>query len=179
MLAALVFSAAAPAQSLERCTACHGPDGNSIVPGVPSIAAQPRLFLEHYLVLTREGLRGSEVMQHILKGVSDPEIVAMAAHFERMPAKPQPGPTDPGLFRRGGEVAARHHCGSCHRPDYLGQQQMPRLAGQREDFLIESMLAYQQNKRPGGDTIMAAALYGIPEADIRAMAHFLATLPAR
>lgn len=176
MLAALIFSSAAVAQSLERCTACHGPDGNSAVPGIPSIAAQPRIFLENYLVMTREGLRGSEVMQQLLKGVSDPEIVAMAKHFETLPAKPEPGPTDPALFRRGGEVAARNHCGSCHQPDYLGQQQMPRLAGQREDFLAESMLAYQQNKRAGGDTIMAASLYGIPEADIRAMAHFLAHL---
>ena len=51
---------------------------------------------------------------------------------------------------------------------------MPRLAGQREEFLAEVMLQYRQNRRPGGDTLMAAALYGITEADIKALAHFLA-----
>ena len=54
---------------------------------------------------------------------------------------------------------------------------MPRLAGQREEFLAEAMLQFRQNRRPGGDTLMAAALYGIPEADFKALAHYFASLP--
>ena len=38
---------------------------------------------------------------------------------------------------------------------------MPRLAGQREDYLVAEMRAYRDDKRNGGDTIMAAALYGV------------------
>lgn len=53
---------------------------------------------------------------------------------------------------------------------------MPRLAGQREEFLAEAMLAYRHNRRPGGDTIMAATLYGIPEADFKALAHYFSRL---
>jgi len=53
---------------------------------------------------------------------------------------------------------------------------MPRLAGQREDFLAQTMIAYQQNKRSGGDTVMADALYGIAEPDVRALAHYLSRL---
>ena len=64
----------------------------------------------------------------------------------------------------------------CHLPDFRGREQMPRLAGQREEFLAEAMLQYRQNRRPGGDTMMAAALYGIPETDFRALAHYLARL---
>jgi cytochrome c553 len=44
---------------------------------------------------------------------------------------------------------------------------MPRLAGQREEFLAEMLLQYRQNKRPGGDTMMNATLYGIPERTSR------------
>ena len=36
------------------------------------------------------------------------------------------------------------------------------------------LIAYRQNTRPGGDTIMAASIYGIPEADLKAMAHYFA-----
>lgn len=178
LLAALLVSAA-PAQDAERlaaCAACHGPDGNSRIAGVPSIAGQPKVFLENYLVLTREGLRGSDTMQILLQGVSDHEIVALAAHFSALPMKPEDGAIDPKRFERGQQVAANNHCGNCHRPDFRGQEQMPRLAGQREEFLVEAMLAYRQNRRPGGDTIMAAALYGIPEDDLRAVAHYLARL---
>ena len=53
---------------------------------------------------------------------------------------------------------------------------MPRLAGQREDFLAEAMLAYRHNRRPGGDTMMSGALYGIPEADFKALAHYFSRL---
>lgn len=163
-----------PAERLAACGGCHGADGNSPMAGIPSLAAQPKVFLENYLVLTREGIRGSEVMQALLKGVSDREIVAIASHYSRLPAKALPGATDPALFARGREVAQANRCGSCHLSNYHGQEQMPRLAGQREDFLYESPIAYRQNKRPGGDTIMAASIYGIPEADLKAMAHYFA-----
>jgi cytochrome c553 len=53
---------------------------------------------------------------------------------------------------------------------------MPRLAGQREEFLAEVMLQYRQNRRPGGDTLMSAALYGIPEGDFKALAHYFSRL---
>ena len=53
---------------------------------------------------------------------------------------------------------------------------MPRLAGQREEFLAEVMLQYRQNRRAGGDTMMAAALYGIAEADFKALAHYFSRL---
>jgi len=174
-----LFLSAADAQVDKRiasCAECHGKDGTSVKGGVPSIAGQPKVFLENYLVLTREGLRGSEEMRTLLRGVRDPEIVALANHYSRLPARAPAGARDPKLYRRGREVAASNHCGSCHQRDFHGQQQMPRLAGQREDFLLEAMLAYRNNRRPGGDTIMAASLYGIPEADLKALAHYLSRL---
>jgi cytochrome c553 len=51
---------------------------------------------------------------------------------------------------------------------------MPRLAAQREDYLVETMKAYRENKRTGADTTMAEVMRGVPDADIAALAHFLA-----
>jgi cytochrome c553 len=181
LLTALFLSLAAaqpPQERLKACAGCHGPEGNSAIAGVPSLAGQPKLFLENYLVLTREGVRGNEVMQKLLHGVPDREIVALAVHYSKLPAKPAEGATDKARFERGRQVVAKNRCGNCHRPDYSGQEQMPRLAGQREDFLLEMMLAYRQNRRKGGDTLMTAALYGIPETDLQAIAHYLARVPA-
>jgi cytochrome c553 len=113
-------------------------------------------------------------MQQLLRGVSDREIAVLAAHYSQRPAASQEGPVDRARFDRGRQVARKNRCGICHLPDFSGQKHVPRLAGQREDFLLEAMLAYRENRRLGGDTIMAASLYGIPEADLRALAHFLA-----
>ena len=177
LLTALFLCAQAPAQDrLATCIACHGADGNSAIPGTPSLAGQPRIFLENYLVMTREGIRGTDVMQALLKGVSDREIIALSKHFSDLKAQASAGPTDIDLFEKGKDIAARSRCASCHEPTYHGREQMPRLAGQREEFLAEVMLQYRQNRRPGGDTLMAAALYGIPESDFKAMAHYLSRL---
>jgi len=178
LLAALFISAAHAQKGGDptACGACHGADGNSTTAGTPSIAAQPRIFLENYLVMTREGMRGSPAMQGLFKGVPDKDIVALAVHFSRLKPKPFEEKADPKLFNRGKDIAAKNRCASCHEKSFQGREQMPRLAGQREEFLADVMLQYRQNRRPGGDTMMNAALHGIPEADFKALAHYFSRL---
>jgi len=126
--------------------------------------------------MTREGLRGNDVMRGLLKGVSDKEIVALAVHYSKLKAKSSEEKPDPRLFNRGKDIASKNRCASCHEKTYAGREQMPRLAGQREEFLAQVMLEYRQNRRPGGDTMMNAALYGIPEGDFKALAHYFSRL---
>jgi cytochrome c553 len=178
LLAALVVSGAAAAEDrTPLCAGCHGADGNSEVPGTPSIAAQPQLFLETQLVLFREEVRVSPQMQPAVRGLSDQDIRRLAAHYAALPARPaKAAPGDPAQIARGRALARERRCGSCHLPDFRGRQQIPRLAGQREEYLLESMRAYHDNRRTGGDTIMAAALYGLADPDLRALAHYFARL---
>jgi cytochrome c553 len=178
LAAALFISATALAQDrLALCAGCHGPDGNSQTAGIPSIAGQPRVFLENQLIILREGLRVLPQMQEAVEGLTDKEIVALARHFAAQSVRPAAADArDPAQVERGVALAKTLHCGSCHLPDFRGREQMPRLAGQREEYLVESMLAYRDNRRTGGDTIMAAALYGVSDSDIRALAHYLARL---
>jgi cytochrome c553 len=173
------FATAAFAQDgAQLCAACHGKDGNSMAPAIPSIAGQPQLFLEAQLILFREGVRASEQMLPIAKGLKDAQIRELAAHFARLPAKRMESTAaDPALMQRGGERAKALRCAQCHLPDFRGQAQIPRLAAQREQYLAAEMLAYRDNRRPGGDTIMAAALYGVSDADIQALARFLSRQP--
>lgn len=172
LLTALSFF---PARAQEACLACHGPDGNSITPGIPSIAGQPKLFLETQLVLMREEVRPAPQMAPLLKGMKDAEIIRLAEHFSKLPAKTMAaGPGDEALLGRGKALAGKLRCGICHLADFSGQNQVPRLAGQREEYLESEMRAYRDSRRRGGDTIMAAALYGVSDTDIRAIAHFLA-----
>jgi cytochrome c553 len=178
-LLAALFISAAHAQvpdKLTACAGCHGADGNSLTAGTPSLAGQPKIFLVNYLVMSREGVRGPEVMQALLKGVPDKDIIALAVHFSRLKPKTSQEKADQKLFSRGKEVAEKNRCASCHEPNFHGREQMPRLAGQREEFIAEMLLQYRQNRRPGGDTLMNASLYGIPKADFKALAHYLSRL---
>ena len=174
LLAAIVFDVSAQ----EICITCHGPGGNSASPAIPSIAGQPKLFIENQLVLIREELRPSPQMLPVVKGMNDAEITRLAEHFSKLPAKSaETGKADPRLAQRAIERARVLRCGACHLADFKGQKQVPRLAAQREEYLAAEMRAYRDNKRKGGDTIMAAALYGVSDADIDALAHFMSRLP--
>ena len=116
-------------------------------------------------------------MQPAVNGLSDQEVVRLAEHYAALPARPvTSAPADGAQIKQGIALAQKLHCGSCHLSDFRGQKQIPRLAGQREDYLNESMRAYRDNRRTGADTIMAATLYGVSDADISAMAHYLARL---
>jgi cytochrome c553 len=174
LLASQAF--ASPTQEqLAACEACHGKHGNSTIAGTPSIAAQPVTFLENQLVFFREGLRNAPVMEQVAKGMKDEDITALARHFSAQ--KPDPGtlePPDRSLIVRGRELAESRHCGQCHLPGYEGRAQIPRLAGQREDYLASSMFGYRDAKRTGADTTMQEVLGGMSDADIKALAHFLA-----
>ena len=156
------------------CGACHGADGNSPNPAIPSLAGQPPLFVENQLVLIREGLRVIPEMKGLLDGVADAEIQALAAYFAAQPARPVQGPVDSAKWQRGQALAARGLCGSCHLPDYRGREQIPRLAGQHETFLLASLKQFRDHPGPGRDTIMAASLYGLKDQDLADLAHYLA-----
>ena len=174
-LAAALFLS--PVSSQDRtglCAACHGEDGNSTTAGTPSIAGQPKLFIENQLVLFREELRKSDQMAAVVRGLKDPEIIKLAEHFSKLPAKSMAsGPANAALMKQGMARAKELRCGVCHVSDFRGQNQIPRLAGQREEYLASELFAYRDGKRTGGDTIMAAALYGVNDADLKALAHFL------
>ena len=180
LLTAFFISFAWGQDRVQLCAACHGPDGNSTNPQIPSIAGQPKLFLENQLILFREELRKSEQMAPVVKGMKDPEIIKLAEHFSKLPAKVmESSPPDPALVKHGTSKAKELRCGICHLSDFSGQNQIPRLAGQREAYLDAEMRAYRDGKRTGGDTIMAAALYGVKDADIKALAHFLSRSTSR
>jgi cytochrome c553 len=166
-------SAAPPTAA--RCEVCHGPEGNSAIPGTPSIAAQPQTFIENQLVYFREGLRNAPVMQEVVKGIKDEEITALARYFSSRKAKVvASSPADKAVVARGNELAAKMHCGQCHLGKYEGRDQMPRLAGQREEYLYDAMIGYRDGKRSAADTTMTEVLYGLSDADVKALAHFMA-----
>ena len=159
---------------LQLCMACHGPQGNSQIPTTPSLAGQPKLFLENQLVLIREGLRTIPEMKGLLDGVKDAEIVAMAQYFAEQKPAARTGAVDDAVWKRGQALAAKMLCASCHLPDYTGRQQIPRLAGQHEPFLLLSMKQFRDQAGLGRDTIMAASLYGLKDAELADLAHYLA-----
>jgi cytochrome c553 len=163
-----------PPDKLAACEACHGPAGNARIAQFPSLAGQPKLFIEHQLVLMREGLRDVPAMKDVMAGISDAQIVALASHYAALPSVPASAPVDPRKYRAGEQTARATLCGTCHLADYAGQNQVPRLAGQNEEYLLQSMKQFRDSPGLGRDTLMAATLRGLSDADLANLAHYLA-----
>ena len=163
-------------EKLAGCLACHGQDGVSSMPEVPSLAGQPDLFTQWQLVYFRDAVRANEVMVPLAQDLSDAEIRALGAHFASLPAADPPAGSDPEpeLTATGAKLVAAGRCASCHLPSFAGQGEMPRLAGQREDVLAKALRDYKSGARRGrGNAAMPEITYGLGEAEIRAIAHFL------
>ena len=69
-------------------------------------------------------------------------------------------------------------CANCHDDTMAGKGEMPRLAGQREDFLIKALRDYRSNARRGrGQAVMVEIVATLSENDIKILAEYLSRLP--
>jgi cytochrome c553 len=175
-------AAQALAPAAERfavCLACHGPGGVSQLPLTPSLAGQPSFYAITQLFLFREGRRSSEVMTAVAKGMSDADLRAFSDLIGKLPPPPPPAATagDPARMARGAVLAERFRCVSCHGGDFAGSPQVPRLAGQREDYLAKALAEFRAGTRLGYTSAMTEALAGIAPDDLAVLASYLAQLP--
>jgi cytochrome c553 len=177
-LAVFPVSAATVDERLIACLACHGEKGQSTTTDVPSLGAQPVFYLTIQLFMFREGMRVVEPMNAMMKGLSDDDLRGMADVIAQLPApRPTDGPADIRRTKRAQALVQQHRCNFCHNQDFSGEQNAPRLAGQREDYLVKALREYKNNTRRAYDAAMADVMYPVTDADILDLAHFLARLP--
>ena len=75
---------------------------------------------------------------------------------------------------RGRELAQQHKCFFCHGNDLAGGQQVPRIVGQREEYLQMSLQGFKSGKRPGYTMAMTEAVSQIAPTDLDTLAYFAA-----
>jgi cytochrome c553 len=69
------------------CAACHGPDGNSMVPVYPKLAGQHEAYLAVALKAYKSGTRKNATMKPMVAPLSDADIVNLAAYYASQKAK--------------------------------------------------------------------------------------------
>lgn len=160
----------------ETCVMCHGENGRSQTEDIPSLAGQPADFITLQMILFREGIRLVPAMNQFAANMPDRDVEDLAAFFASLPPGPPDDrrPRDAALFAAGQALIGPRHCGTCHVADFGGRAQIPRIAAQREEFLARTMVEYREGRRAGADTQMNGAVVGLSNADIAAIAHFLA-----
>jgi cytochrome c553 len=160
----------------EPCAACHGADGNASIPGTPSLAGQPVFFTHWQLIKFRDGRRKDPVMSPFAQNLTDADMGDLAAYYAAQPPRPRPAATDPEKVAAGQKLADFHHCTSCHRPGLVGQQQVPRLAGQDYTYLLRLLRGFKAKTASDLDGTMTIAAQPLGDEDILSLVHFIASL---
>jgi cytochrome c553 len=158
----------------ETCVACHGADGNSTSGVVPSLAGQPKQFLTTQLIMFREGNRKDPQMSPAAANLSNAEINDFGTYFSARKAAPPMQSTVPDKVAAGRRLTEQYHCVSCHGPALMGQQHIPRLAGQQRGYLRAQLRGFKAGTRFDMDGNMTSAAQSLSDADIEILADYLA-----
>lgn len=159
------------------CAACHGADGNSVTPGIPSLAGQqPEYFIsavKSYLDGKRKiASKDKEVMVSALNQV---DIEAMALYYASQKLAQRDTPTV-GNVAAGEPLSAE--CGACHGANGVSSdRKIPTLAGQDAQYLVAAIKAYQDESREQED--MHTTLAKSSLSDIQHIAAFYSVQKSR
>ena len=174
-------TSAASAEYAQRfaslCAACHGANGRSEMPGTPALAGQHGFYAITQLFLFREGRRANEAMTAVAKTMKDDDLRGFSSFIDTLPPVPPPQPatpSDPARMNRGQALAQEHKCLFCHGTDLAGGQQVPRIAGQREEYLRESLRGFKSGTRPGYTMAMIEAVNQVAPEDLDTLAYYAA-----
>lgn len=160
-------------ERLPTCLACHGAEGTSATEGVPSLGGQPADYLLIQIYQFREKQRTSEIMTAMAAGLSDDDLRTLSDRLSKLKPTVPTETLTASEQRQGADLIAKYRCGSCHQATFSGHDQIPRLAGQREDYLLKSLHEYKSNARPGYDPAMNEVMQEVKEADIPALARYV------
>ncbi len=165
------------------CGACHTFDGSRGTPANPILAGQHPEYLAKQLDEFKSGKRTNPVMQGMVATLAtEADIKNVAAFFASKSAKPGFAGNKATVAQgekiwRGG-IAERKvpACAGCHGPAGAGiPSQYPRLAGQHAAYTEAQLLAFRDGARKNSAQ-MAGVSAGMTEADIKAVADYIAGL---
>ena len=165
------------------CFSCHGLDGGGDGVSVPRLAGLEAGYLQKQLEDYANEVRADEVMGPIAQWLDDGDRRAVAAWYAGLPPPSGTGRAArpaPVLYRNGAPDRGVIACASCHGPDGQGVGQgNPAISGQPAAYTLEQLRRWKRAERrndPRG--VMADAVAGLTDAEMRTIAAWLETLPA-
>ncbi len=163
------------------CAGCHGMDGASTSPGIPSLAGQRTVYLLRVLREYQGRERRNDDMNHTVGFLNEEALLAVSTYYASLtPVQPVfagdelPAITDAG----GGDPFAGiredvKKCTKCHGEDGNSSASgMPNLTAQSPEYFVTSMNAYINGDR--AHKLMTKLAGGLDEATLEKMAIFYA-----
>lgn len=177
------LAGATPEMLSNTCAGCHGANGVSAGPAMPTIAGMPAAHLEKMMQEFKTGKRPTTIMDRLAKGYSDEEIKAIAGYISKQKwgnavsneNSKMATPVDEKLAKQG--KALEEKCGKCHEKEGRSQEDdVPRMAGQWVDYLLMKMDEYKNDKiKVPQPEKMGKQMEAKSLDELKALAHFYAS----
>ena len=165
------------------CTACHGPEGNSVNPLWPNIAGQNAPYLQAQLKAFKAGERQDPLMTSQAMLLSDEDMADLAVYFEGLPMAAQ-AVKDPSsvalgesLYRGGNLETGVAACIACHGPSGDGNPaaKYPALRGHHAAYTAKQLRDYASGARTsdGKTRVMRDIAARLSDDEIAAISSYV------
>ncbi len=170
------------------CAACHGVDGNSLVPMYPSLAGQSPSYIAKQLSDFKEGAmsggksgRVDPVMGGMTMALTEQDMHDLGAYFGSQTQKTGSGETSQlgkKLYFGGDAERGITACVACHSSNVKGMSQaaFPALAGQSAIYLKAQLEKFRDGTRNNdSNAMMQDIAFKLEDADIEALVQFMSS----
>ena len=180
----LVWAQAQGPVTVAACAPCHGANTAAAAPGgpaFPTLDGQQAVYLYKQLREYKSGKRKGPVMAPLAAALKPQQMAAMATHFaSQTPAAGASQNADltargKTLYEEGNRSSGVPACIGCHMANGSGHERYPRLAGQRQNYIVQQLTEFKSAARTNDPAHVMRAIAGhLTEEEIRAVAEYLA-----
>ncbi|MFT5756027.1 MAG: cytochrome c553 [Alteromonadaceae bacterium] len=187
--AALEGNAEAGKAKSVMCGACHGADGNSLVPMYPKLAGQSAIYIAKQLAEFKAGVmsggkegRIDPVMGGMTMALSEQDMMDLGAYYQAQTSTAGNGSADAlgkSLYLSGDAERGITACIACHSFDGHGMPSagFPAVASQNVDYLKGQLSKFRDGSRANDNNAMMRNIaIKLEDADIAALTQYMSSL---
>ena len=147
-----------------------------IDPAYPILAGQTARYLYLELKDFKEGRRSDPLMSPMAKDLTRDEMHELSDWFAKEKPAPQKFAADAAKAKLGRAKADETLCTMCHLGGFLGQNEIPRVAGQNFAYIVKQLTAFKERTRTNDAGNMTSVANTLNAQDIDNLAHYLVGL---
>ncbi|HEX7273689.1 MAG TPA: c-type cytochrome [Casimicrobiaceae bacterium] len=167
---------AAAREKAQVCFGCHGPDGNSQSPDYPILAGQSWRYIFIELNDFKAGRRSDPHVSPMVTNLSSEDMMALGFFFAAQKQLPIQFKVDPAKVEAGRKTADTVLCPMCHLGGFVGQNEIPRVAGQWPQYVRKQLEDFKAKRRTNDGGNMTSVAATLSDQDIENLAQYIGNL---
>jgi cytochrome c553 len=167
---------AATREKAQVCFGCHGPNGNSQSPDYPILAGQSWRYIYIELKDFKEGRRSDPQMSPMAANLSHDDMIDLGNFFAAQKPLPIKFKADSAKIDAGRKTSDAVLCPMCHLGGFVGQNEIPRVAGQWPEYVKKQLGDFKAKRRTNDAGNMTSVAATLSDADIENLSQYIANL---